>query len=71
MECCHDEPKKSEQPKAMATSEHNHSDHSHHGHSGHSGHEGMIANFTKRFWISLALAIPILLFLVLLQSVFS
>ncbi len=53
-------------------SEHNHMDHGHveHGHSGHDhskhdhgGHDhgAMIADFRRRFWISLAITVPILL----------
>ncbi|MFK8793999.1 heavy metal translocating P-type ATPase [Planococcus plakortidis] len=34
--------------------------HGHHGHGGHGGHEDMVEDFKKRFFISLALTLPIL-----------
>lgn len=34
--------------------------HGHHAHQGHADHTGMIDDFKKRFWISLALTVPVL-----------
>jgi len=55
--------------------DHNSKNHEHHGggshdeHKGHaSHHEHMIADFRKRFWISLAVSIPILLLSPLIQQ---
>lgn len=41
---------------------HGHSGHkAHAGHGGHSGHAGHAAEFLRRFWVSLALTVPVLL----------
>ncbi|AQS55723.1 heavy metal translocating P-type ATPase [Novibacillus thermophilus] len=45
---------------------HHHGDHGGHGHGDH--HEHMIADFKKRFWISLVLTIPILALSPMIQS---
>ena len=57
------------------TMDHNSKNHEHHGggshdeHKGHANHhEHMIADFRKRFWISLAVSIPILLLSPLVQQ---
>ena len=57
------------------TMDHNSKNHDHHGggshdeHKGHANHhEHMIADFRKRFWISLAVSIPILLLSPLVQQ---
>ena len=50
---------------AMKSHEH-HNDHKHKGHASH--HEHMIADFRKRFWISLVLSIPILLLSPMIQK---
>ena len=48
--------------------EHDHSKHSEHsGHNHHDHHEHMIKDFRKRFWVSLAVTIPILLLSPLIQ----
>jgi Cu2+-exporting ATPase len=39
----------------------------HEGHEGHAGHEGMIEDFRRRFWISLALTIPVLILSPMIQ----
>lgn len=44
---------------------------SHQGHGGHGGHEGMIDDFKKRFYISIALTIPILLLSEMIQHWFN
>jgi len=49
----------------MKSHEH-HDDHKHKGHASH--HEHMIADFRKRFWISLVLSIPILLLSPMIQK---
>lgn len=50
-----------EKPNHSAHESHDHHSHGHGGHGGgHAGHhEHMIEDFKKRFWVSLALAIPI------------
>ncbi|WP_193063815.1 copper-translocating P-type ATPase [Oceanobacillus oncorhynchi] len=53
-----------------------HSDHEHHqeeqhAHSHHDHHEHMIADFKKRFYISLVLALPIILLSDMIQSFFN
>ncbi len=57
------------------TMDHNSKNHKHHGGGSHDEHEGhanhhehMIADFRKRFWISLAVSIPILLLSPLVQQ---
>lgn len=47
--------------------EHEHSDHAHHGHG---DHESMIADFKRRFFITLALAIPIIILSDMIQMFF-
>ncbi len=39
-----------------------------HGHAGHDHHRMMIADFKKRFWVSLVLAVPILLLAPMIQQ---
>lgn len=39
-----------------------------HGHAGHGHHAGMIADFRRRFWISLALTVPILVLSPMIQA---
>lgn len=54
--------------------DHNHDSHRTRGHSGsdHSGHhEHMVADFKKRFWISLVLAIPISFLSEMVQMIFD
>lgn len=46
---------------------HDHGDHSHHGHGGHD-HGHMIADFKRRFYISLLVTIPILVLSPMIQS---
>jgi len=55
---------------------HNHNKHDHHHHGGHGGghaghHEHMIADFKKRFWVSLVLAIPISYLSEMIQMLFG
>ena len=38
-----------------------------HGHAGHAGHTHMVAEFRRRFWISLALTVPVLALAPLIQ----
>ncbi len=55
--------------------EHNNMDHEHHDHGAHQGHSHhdhhamMVRDFRKRFWISLALTVPILLLSPMIQQV--
>lgn len=58
--------------------EHEHSGMSHHGHAAHGGHGGhhdhhahMVEDFKKRFWISLAVAVPIAVLAPMLQNLFN
>ncbi len=46
---------------------HSHGDNPSHGHMGHDHHRMMIADFKKRFWVSLVLTIPILLLSPMIQ----
>ena len=50
--------------------DHGHSSEDHHGHDGmgHDHHRMMIADFRKRFWVSLVLTIPILVFSPMIQD---
>ncbi|MEZ4848199.1 MAG: copper-translocating P-type ATPase [Bacteroidia bacterium] len=53
--------------------EHDHAGHDHggnppHGHMGHDHHRMMIEDFKKRFWISLILAVPVLILSPMIQS---
>jgi Cu2+-exporting ATPase len=56
--------------KPMAHEQHQHAEHSHasHGHEGHD-HSKMIGDFKKRFYISLALTIPVLLLSQMIQEI--
>lgn len=74
--------KKHGEPNHSLHEEHNQSDHSQHDHSehmehenhggGHSKHHGhMVGDFKKRFWISLALAIPISYLSMMIQMLFG
>ncbi|MCB0662000.1 MAG: cadmium-translocating P-type ATPase [Saprospiraceae bacterium] len=50
-------------------SESHNSEHDHHGHHSHEDHHRMmIKDFKKRFWVSLILTIPVLLFAPMIQS---
>ncbi len=60
----------------MNHKEHDHSGHDHMNHKGDAGghnshHEHMVADFKKRFWISIVLTIPILLLSPMLRSLFG
>ncbi|HKJ30872.1 MAG TPA: hypothetical protein VKA34_03550, partial [Balneolales bacterium] len=56
-----------EQSNSHGDHEHNHDDHgNHNGHSGHHAH--MMADFKKRFWISLIATIPVLILSPMIQS---
>ncbi|SHF05523.1 Cu2+-exporting ATPase [Marinitoga hydrogenitolerans DSM 16785] len=48
-----------------------HEHHEHSGHDHHSHHEHMVADFRKRFWISLILTIPVLALSPLVQKLFG
>ncbi|MDX8366695.1 copper-translocating P-type ATPase [Cytobacillus sp. IB215665] len=52
-------------------SSHNHNEHGGHNHQGHGGHNHghMIAEFKRRFYISLIVTIPILIFSPMIQSI--
>lgn len=52
-------------------SDHEHHQEKHHAHSHHDHHEHMIADFKKRFYISLVLALPIILLSDMIQSFFN
>lgn len=54
-------------PAAAATHAHD-SKHKSHGHDHHSHHEHMVADFKRRFWISLALTIPIVALSEMIQT---
>src|SRR3990167_7392004 len=43
-------------------------DHSTAGHSGHSNHGAMVQDFKKRFWVSLALTVPVLILSPIIQQ---
>ena len=53
--------------KKQQHSHHNHDESGHHDHTEH--HKHMIADFRKRFWISLVLTVPILLLSPLIQQI--
>ncbi|MEO2064019.1 MAG: heavy metal translocating P-type ATPase, partial [Christiangramia sp.] len=62
--------------EAMDESDHSghsgHSDHDPgHGEMGHDHHKMMIADFRKRFWVTLVLTIPILFFSPMIQDFFG
>jgi P-type Cu2+ transporter len=74
----HPAPEK-ETPAKAKKMEHDHSGHMHHGghgggdnvphgHMGHDHHRMMIADFKKRFWVSLVLTVPILLLAPMIQE---
>jgi len=48
-----------------------HDSHAEHGHEMHAGHHGMIGDFKRRFFISLALTIPVLLLSHMIQDIFG
>lgn len=55
---------------------HDHMSHAHMGHGGHGGHGGhdhsaMVADFRKRFWISLVISIPVILLSPMIQDIFG
>lgn len=50
---------------------HNHHDHSGHGEHGHDHHKMMIEDFKRRFWISLALSIPVVALSPMIQNIFG
>ena len=51
------------------THDHGNSEHEHGGHGGHAGHHAhMLEDFKKRFWISLLVTIPVLVFSPMIQS---
>ncbi len=45
-----------------------HTDSPEHGHEGHNHHKMMIADFKKRFWVSLVVSIPVLILSPMMQS---
>jgi Cu2+-exporting ATPase len=55
---------------AHAAHEH-HAGHGAHVHAGHEHHAGMVEDFKKRFWISLIVTVPILLFSHMIQMFFG
>ncbi|MFB4213158.1 copper-translocating P-type ATPase [Shouchella sp. JSM 1781072] len=50
---------------------HDHHNNNHHDHHGHNGHEGMIADFKKRFFVTVILAIPIIILSDMIQMFFN
>ncbi|MFS0788062.1 copper-translocating P-type ATPase [Shouchella sp. 1P09AA] len=50
---------------------HDHHNDTHHDHHGHGGHEGMIADFKKRFFVTVILAIPIIILSDMIQMFFN
>jgi Cu2+-exporting ATPase len=68
----HDEHEAMHKHEAMHHKGDSHDEHAgHEGHGGHAGHSGhhahMVADFRKRFWISLVLTVPILLLSPMIQ----
>ena len=58
----HDHPMHSENEEDMAHSEHNGQEVGHGEHAGHTDHSGHEQMFRQRFWISLVISIPVLLY---------
>lgn len=56
----------------MGHMDHEHMNHNHGGHQGHMGHHAhMVADFRRRFWISLILTIPIVVLSPMVQGFFG
>lgn len=65
----HHEHEHDEQHRAHEEKHHRHEHHEHSGHNGHQGHHAhMVEDFRRRFWISLALTVPILLLSPMIQG---